>query len=324
MEKEFYLPFEIATRESILSPENIERYWRLMLRAKEAKAYPNQSGFYVKTAGFAMDGTEYLGGNKEYAFSDAFIHGETAVVSGLRDLTTSPIEAICWYKKEGEVVTPESFGCPCGNCRDVLRLYCDLNTVLINGNETGVVYAQLKDYLFESFRKESLSKVHKKGVVEALKAQELAIDVYLTEELKGKVYGAAIVAEDGTIWKGSQYSNCGYDAVTPVLSAVMNWRNSYPRGSVSEKHLHLSRLVIAGGPGMDTPLYRDRQAILELDEILRMFKGSSSPLRVEIVKVGKNVEACETNVDEWLPHPFSPGAFRMDDVTRAQLDKLIK
>jgi hypothetical protein len=75
---------------------------------------------------------------------------------------------------------------------------------------------------------------------------------------------------------------------------------------------------------MGTPLYRDRQAILELDEILRMFKGSNSPLRVEIVKVGSNVEAYETNVEEWLPHPFSPGAFRMDDVTRAQLDKLIK
>ncbi len=295
-----------------------------MLRAKEAKAYPNQSGFYVKTAGFAVDGTEYLGGNKEYAFSDAFIHGETAVVSGLRDLTNSPIEAICWYKKEGEIVTPESFGCPCGNCRDVLRHYCDLNTVLLNGNETGAVYAQLKDYLFENFRRESLSKVHEEGVVEALKAQELAIDVYLTEELKSKVYGAAIVAEDGTIWKGSQYSNCGYDAVTPVLSAVMNWRNSYPRGSVSEKHLQLSRLVIAGGSGMGTPLYRDRQAILELDEILRMFKRSNSPLRVEIVKVGKNVEAYETNVEEWLPHPFSPGAFRMDDVLEAQLGQLIR
>ena len=169
-----------------------------------------------------------------------------------------------------------------------------------------------------------MNKVHEEGVVEALKAQELAIDVYLTEELKGKVYGAAIVAEDGTIWKGSQYSNCGYDAVTPVLSAVTNWRNSYPRGLVSEKHMQLSRLVIAGGPRMGTPLYRDRQAILELDEILRMFKGSNSPLRVEIVKVGSNVEAYETNVEEWLPHPFSPGAFRMDDVTRAQLDKLIK
>lgn len=324
MEKLFYSPFLDKGRSSELDAEDRKIYIYLVTKAKEARAYPHQSGFFVKTAGLAEDGTEYLGGNKEYGFSDAFIHGETAVISGMRDITDSPLRAIAWYKKEGELVTSDSFGCPCGNCRDVMSAYCSPELVLLNGNETGVVYAQLKDYLFENFRRESLNKVHEEGVIEALKAQKLAIDVYLTDELKGQVYGAAIVAEDGTIWKGSQYSNCGYDAVTPVLSAVTNWRNSYPRGSVSEKHMQLSRLVLAGGSEMSAPFYRDRQAILELDEILRMFKGDNNPLRVEIVKVENNVEAFETNTEEWLPHPFSPGAFRMDDVTRAQLIKLIK
>jgi len=325
MEREIYLPFERQTEEKILSDEKREKYWRLMLLAKEARAYPDQSGFFVKTAGMTEDGTDYSGGNKEYAMSDAFIHGETAVVSGLRDMTDSPIEAICWYRKAGEIITPHSFGCPCGNCRDVLRRYCGLNTALINGNETGIVVAQLKDYLFENFRRKTLNEVSEQGVVEALGAREMAIDVYLPEEMKRGLYGAAIVAKDGTIWKGSQYSNCGYDAVTPVLSAVLNWRNTYPQGSASQSHLHLSKLVVAGGAEMIAPFYRDRQAILELDEILRMFKGDNNPLEVEIVKVGEGgVEAYETTVEEWLPHPFSPGAFRMDDVTRAQLERLLK
>ena len=94
--------------------------------------------------------------------------------------------------------------------------------------------------------------------------------------------------------------------------------------------MRLKKLVIASEGGVPSPFYRDRQAILELDEILRIYTGNPNPLRVEIIQAkdsvrgwAEAVEAFETNVEEMLPHPFSPGAFRMDDVMMAQLVKLI-
>lgn len=323
MEKLIYTPFREKEHSLTLSESERDLYTRLVLRAKEARAYPHQSGYFVRTAGLAEDGTEYLGGNKEYGFNDAFVHGETAVISGMRDITDGSMKAIAWYRKEGELVTPESFGRPCGNCRDVMNSYCPPSLVLLNGNETGMVFTHLDDFLFEAFRPVEINKVSEIGAVNALAAMEAAVDIYLSEEMKRKMYGAALVAEDGTVWRGSHYTNVGYDSVTPVMAAVINWRNSYPTGSVSEKHLNLSRLVIAGSGEMNSPFYRDRQAILELDEVLRRFRGDNTPLKVEIVKLGKLAEAYETNVDEWLPYPFSPDAFRMEDVMQAQLEKLI-
>lgn len=126
----------------LITPELKNKFSLLMQLAAEAKAYPSQSGFFVKTAGVAKDGTYFKGGNKEYGHSDAFIHGETAVVSGLRDLTESPIEIIGW-NKEGEI-TEKDFGRPCGNCRDILTKYCSPETFLINGNDKEYVVTQLK------------------------------------------------------------------------------------------------------------------------------------------------------------------------------------
>lgn len=323
MEKIVHSPFLEKGSVLELTEEEKEIYIKLVLKAKEAKAYPQQSGYFVKTAGLTEDGTEYLGGNKEYGFSDAFVHGETAVISGMRDITESPLKAIAWYEKEGHLVTANSIGRPCGNCRDVMNTYCSPDLVLLNGNESGVVFTKLKDFLFEDFRHVDMNSVSKAGVENALLAAEVSVDIYLSEKKKHQMYGAALVSEDGTVWRGTHYTNAGYDSVTPVISAVLNWMNDYPVCQVSEKHLKLSRLVIAGGSEMISPLYRDRQAILELDEVLRRYTGNNRPLRVEIVKVGDRVEAFETDTNEWLPYPFSPGAFRMDDVMHSQLTKLI-
>lgn len=329
MERAVYSPFSKEI-DGGLDERKRERYTSLVLRAKEASAYPHQSGYFVRTAGLAKDGTEYIGGNKEYAHSDAFVHGETAVLSGMKDITDSPMEAIAWYRREGELVTPESLGRPCGNCRDVMRAYCSPELVLLNGNETGIVYTHLSDFLFEDFSRIDVGSVRPYPAWSALHAARRAVDVYLPEDMKSTVYGAALEAEDGTIWQGIQYTNVGYDAITPVMSAVINWMNSYPSGHVSDRHLRLKKLVIASEGGVPSPFYRDRQAILELDEILRIYTGNPNPLRVEIIQAkdsvrgwAEAVEAFETNVEEMLPHPFSPGAFRMDDVMMAQLVKLI-
>jgi cytidine deaminase len=301
-----------------LTPEQNFNFSILVHLAGEANAYPDQSGFFVRTAGVTKNGIYYRGGNKEYGHSDAFIHGETAVASGLRDLTDQPIEAIAWYRK-GEI-KPTDFGRPCGNCRDILRKYCTPELFLLNGNEKAFVVAQLKDYLFENFRKIEFSKIDTSATRSALNAARGGNDVYLPEKMKPEIYGAALVAEDGSVWTGDHYSNVGYDSVTPVLSAVIGWHNDYPKGAVDKNRLRLSKLVIVGEHTTPDVFYRDRQAILELDEILRKFT-KVGPLKVQIINF--DGLAYETNVEEWLPGPFSPGAFRMDDVMLGQLGKLV-
>lgn len=326
MEREFYTPFEKDKLANPLSEREKDKYFDLVRLAEDAKAYPSQSGFFVRTVGLAKDGNLCLGGNKEYAHSDAFVHGETAVLSAIRDLTDSPLEAIAWYKpyKKGEAVGPEDFGRPCGNCRDVLSAFTGPDLVLLQGNQTGFVYTHLKDFLFEDFKYLDVSFLQEREVKEALIAQEAAVDVYLPGHLKENVYGAALVSEDGTIWRGSLYTNAGYDSVTPVLSAVLHWKNTYPKETISESHLGLARLVIVGRGKIPSPFYRDRQAILELDEILRRYSTKSKSLEIQLVNIEENgLSARKTNAVESLPRPFTPGEFRMDDVIFAELAKLI-
>lgn len=311
--------FSKENNSNLITPELKNKFSLVMRLAAEAKAYPDQSGFFVKTAGMTKNGICYKGGNKEYGHSDAFIHGETAVVSGLRDLTDSPIEVIGWHK-DGEI-SSEDFGRPCGNCRDILSKYCNPETFLLNGNVKGYVVAQLKDYLFNEFRPIDPFNVDFRGVRAALDAAKGANNVYLPEKLKKDIYGAALITEDGMIWQGGGYTNVGYDAIPPIMNAIINWRWNYPSGTIQDKRLRIQKLVVAGEFKTPNIFYRDRQAILELDEILRKFTKNTEPLKVQIVST--HLDAFETDVEEMLPRPFSPGAFRMDDVMLGQLGKII-
>lgn len=303
----------------LITPELRNRFSLVMQLAAEAKAHPSQSGFFVRTAGMTKNGMYYKGGNKEFAHSHAIPHGETAVASGLLDLTDSPIEVIGWHQK-GEI-TSENFGRPCGNCRDYLREFCKPETFFLNGNENAYVVTQLKDYLFEGFKKMEDPKVRKSDLKETFKALLGSNDVYLPEDLKPDVYGAALVTHDGMVWPGGLYTNVGYDPVNAVMNAINNWRWNYPTGEVLDKRLRIRKLLVVGGAKMPHIFYRDRQAILELDEILRKYTRNSEPLKVQILDA--NGGSYETNVEEMLPRPFSPGAFRMDDVMLGQLGKII-
>lgn len=326
MERNIHSPFSQEKIDFELTRNEQEKYLDLVRYAEDAKAYPSQSGHFVCTAALAKDGNVCIGGNKEYALSDAFIHGETAVVSSLRDLTDSPIEAVAWYKrrKGQEVIGSNDFGRPCGNCRDILLAYTSPELILLQGNQTGMVYTRLKDFLFEDFSYLDPSLLNKGEVEEGMKAKEAAVDVYLPEELKGKVYGAALVSKDGTIWRGSLYSNAGYDAVTPILSAILHWKNSSPVGEISKSHLNLSKVLVVAKGAMVSPFYRDRQALLELDEILRRYWGRTKSLEIQLVNVdGNEIFAKKASAVNALPNPFTPEAFRMDDVIYKEMAKLI-
>lgn len=318
VEEHYWLPF--GESHTVPREEEIERFRTLILEAKEAKAYPSQSGFHVLAAALTEDGRVVTGGNKEYAFSDAFVHGETAVISHVMDECGDVgIKAIAFYSA-GEI-TQGSSACPCGNCRDVMRQYCSPDMVLLEGNEHHAVMSRFGDYLFEDYHAADPEKVGWVGVNGALRALGESITVYLPENLKRRVYGVALVAQNDQIWRGSLYTNAGYDAVTPALSAVQSWRNTLPLIG-RENHLRLDSIVVAGNEGIPDVLYRDRQALLELDEALMLHTGRKTPLPVFLIHMGAQgelIEAKGTDTKEWLPHPFSPVSFGMDDALKAQV-----
>lgn len=328
--REIYLPsYKAEMAGMYLTPREQRFCENLILLAKNARAYPSQSGFFVRTAGIAKDGTTFSGGNKEYGHSDAFIHGETAVLSGLLDSTDSPVMAIAWYKdrKSGEKVTPHDFGCPCGNCRDIMSHYCDPNLILLNGNETGIVFSRLKDYLFTDFKQVKINQIDVVAASRALEAADMAVDAYLPDHMKKEPYGAVLVSADGTeMWPGIHYANAGYDSVTPILSAIIGWENNIRKNRKSESGLCVNKVVIAGRGNMPNPFYRDRQALLELDEVLRRYRKDNKSIEVQIIQRTDSGEiyASKTNAREWLPNPFSAGTFGMESVLDKQLAKLIK
>lgn len=146
-------------------------------------------------------------------------------------------------------------------------------------------------------------------------------DAYLPPDLKQNIYGSVIVTADGKAWMGGHYTNVGYDSVTSLINAIINWRWNYPTGKIKENRLKISQVLVSVQTKEPHIFYRDRQAILELDEILRKFTKNLEPLKIQIVN--KDGEVFETNTEEMLPRPFSPGAFRMDDVMIKQLEKII-
>ncbi len=305
--------FEVGAEEEAL-------YRKAIQVAKEAFASPDQSGFHVLTCAMAADGRYVIGGNKEYALSCAFVHGETAVISAFKDqYRDTPIKVIAFYSKFP--VEKGGSACPCGNCRDVMAHYCSPDMLIIEGNEERALISRYEDYQFTDYAvADPEHPVLLRGLHEGVRALRESKTVYLPEKLKHDVYGAVIVSKSGRTWRGSLYTNAGYDAVTPALSAIQTWRNTIPDDGTVD-HLDIDHVLIVGTGKIPQILYRDRQAILELDEVLRQCTGRTEPLPIHLVNVNEEhtiVEANKTDAVEWLPHPFSPGNFGMQDVIAAE------
>ncbi len=294
-----------------------QAYSDLLLAAKDARAFPPQSGFFVRAAGVTESGLVVTGGNIEYQLSDAFVHGETSVIAGAfsRAGKDDKLTAIGFYNREFSENPPA----PCGKCRDAIKEYCDPKLVLLAGTEKRMTATPFKEYLFDSFKSVDPEDLSPQGYDEARVALGQSLDAYLPERMRSRLYGAALVGESRGIFRGSFYTNAGYDASPPILNAVQVWRNT-------AGDLDFSKVVLGAYDRLPKPSYRDRQALLELDESLMLATGREKPLEVELVsfdrQTGDVTGAAVTNSREWLPHPFSPAAFGMTRALERQIEVL--
>lgn len=316
-EREIQFWDPVLHQELQLSPESEDLILKLLLEAKKAEAFPRQSGFVVRAAVMTENGDIELGGNDEYAFSDAFVHGETsALAAALAKHGDTPIKILAFYN----IFPPskEPVGGSCGNCRDIFKEYVDPKMLVVEGDGKFITVSRFADCLFENFQAVTVNELDPAGVAEAEKGIAVSMDVYLPKYLKEGIYGAAIVGRSGKVWQGSLDTNAGYDATTPGVAARQVWRNVGPEAE-------LRKIVLARYGCLPQPLYRDRQTLLELDEALMDYTGRQTPLPVELVKLdrsGQVVTAALTNTRQWMPMPFTASSFGRFEAVRGSLKGL--
>jgi len=319
----------VGTSAEALSATEREAIPQLLGAAALAVSAPRQSGYSVQMAAINTGGNVVHGGNREYAFSASYVHGEEAVVSKL--LSEHPNTPLLGLGVHGEF-DPENDSftllCPCGNCRDVLLEEATPELMLVAGNERGATVARLSTFLCDVFRpaysEKILAEPHMPAALDAARnARDRSVTTYTSPNIFSRLYGVALVDTAGNIFPGSLDSTASYDAVTPGVAAVQSFKNRPP--GMSREVNGLSAVVIAGMSDTVTPLYRDRNAITELDDMLRL-RENTSPTPVYIFGREHEEEWRENSfvadTDEWLPFPFTSKALGRSGLLAAKLEQL--
>ncbi len=293
-----------------LSEQDKANCIRLVSEARMAICHPGQSGYHVKTAGLTENGRFVRGGNDENSVCDAYCHGETSVMSQARTLGEQ-VRMIGFHLAAEK---PDDLGiAPCGACRDVLEQNASPDLLLIGGDEKIIVVKRFADFLKEDFDDVDVQKVDAEGVRWGIVALRSAAIGYITEDVRKKLYGVALIGENGLPRaRGSFDTNAGYDAIPAGLAAAETFRNTVDPAKPED----LREIVVAGLGDIPRLLNRDKAELLELDEVLRM-GGRNSPLPIYLVAVDPKTlvptKAQCTNTEECFPNPFSAGSFGMTE-----------
>ena len=274
------------------------------MTAQNANTNPYQSNYHVRAAAIDKFGQLVAtGGNREKTLSDA-IHGETAAISNFRaQFGETAIKAVCFYN-ESRDLTELASASPCGPCRDTLLQEVNTSTFITIGNEDIISVSRLSDFLKDDFTPIMTIETDMESVTEANYARFMADYHYLPEDKYLDVYGVALADQNGNKWMGSLHTTSGYNEVSPGYAARIAWESTLRPG---DRRADMDRITIVSMGGLPQVEYRDRQVLLEFDEMLMKKYLRPTALRVDLVHIdeGGPVEAATTNTLEWLPRPFS-------------------
>ncbi|MEK6857905.1 MAG: hypothetical protein AABX39_04940 [Nanoarchaeota archaeon] len=280
--------------------------WLYALEAAlESRATPLQSGYHVNTGAVTKRGNVVLGSNHEIAVTDTITHGEEAVIVAALEKygKDDPIQIIAFAGLGGGTI-----GSPCGNCRDAIKQYTDLdNLVVINAPRDGgvAVVVQGKVFFKDTYEeikgKEKAQILYSQARYQALKAEKSSYDIYLVES-SPKIYGAAVVCENGAVFRGSFRGNVAYHPDLPISAAISNFRD----GSDDPTRRNVSSIVVAATETVPDVMYKDRQDSLEFAEAIQALNSKSGiPLQIYLVHANEQ-KVFKTDTNEWLPFSFSP------------------
>jgi len=307
--------------------ESYDPAWRCALEAAlESRATPFQSGYYVNTGAVTKRGHIVSGANHEMAITDTVTHGEEAVIAAALDRygKDDPIQVIAFAGQESGISSP------CGNCRDAIRQYTDLNNLVVIGAPRiggTAVLVKGKTFFTDSFKEATEEEKERlfvdNLVYHVLKAEKNAYDIYLTES-SPKIYGAVIVCENGMAFRGSFRGDVAYHPVLPISAAISNFRD----GSDDLSRKDVKSIVVAATGRIPDVMYKDRQHALEFAEAIQELNekpGISLPVYlVNIGKIVRTTKVFKTDTKEWLPFSFSPKHLGLAKEVAAGYEKLFE
>src|SRR3989344_1733978 len=338
--------------------DSVNPRWTSALEAAlQSQATPLQSGYHVNVGAVTMKGNVVSGSNHEMAITDTITHGEEAVIAAALEKygKDDPIQAIAFAGLGGADIAS-----PCGNCRDAIRQYSDLdNLVLINAPRDGgkAVLVPGKAYfkdvfhslevpegiqlLYSSVGRFTMSRLdnrmifklmhgeektrppHVDGVREALRAEKNAYDIYVTSS-SPRIYGAAVVCWNGLVFRGSYRGDVAYHPELPISAAIGNFRD----GSDDTNRRKVKEIIVAATGSIPDVMYKDRQHALEFAEAIRSLSGNpGTPLPVYLVNLksdGQRTEIFKTDTNEWLPLRFSPKHLGLEKAMASGYEKLFR
>lgn len=334
-----------------LRGESLAQIHGTMLRHEQvpAVANPDQSGYHVNF--YARADRDVMGqrvhyfpgGNAETSANDTLIHGETsaldgALAHGMRGYVTNLVLRDMFDNDSPEGLMVRC----CGGCRDKLLTYLPLDFPLASFNDRYLMVHSLGALTFEDLAPISQDELtdaipgYHAASFAGLMAREDAIDAYATEGtplehlnsavLLGSRGANRLIAET---WSSGFYTNAGYarSYATEIADAML--RNDAFTVGVWDLEAIVYTAFMKDGEYPSMP-YRDRQAALELDDIIRRITGRDTPLPVIVNSYGIDEDTTYpagswiTNTEEWLPFPFRPSEFGMDEALDQQADKIRK
>lgn len=310
------------TQKAIEQPD--KKWFSAIRAALKSKATPLQSNYHVNAGAVTRSGKVVSGSNHEMAITDTITHGEEAVIAAALEKygIDEPIQVIAFAGLEGGHIAS-----PCGNCRDAIKQYADLdNLVIINAARTGgkAVVVPGSAYFKSSFNEpdndiEKSRILCSNGLKQALKAEQAAYDTYLTKT-SPLLYGAAIVCENGLVFRGSYRGDVAYHPELPISAAIGNFRD----GSDDITRKSIIWLVVASASHIPDVMYKDRQHALEFAEAIQSLnKKSGIPLPVYLVNAAES-RVLKTDTHEWLPFSFSPKHLGLENEIAAGYEKLFR
>lgn len=309
---------EVSKKEKKIIP-------KLLRAASHAITNPSQSGFNVMTAAINNHGKIVVGGNREYGFSRAYVHGEEAVSSSMcSQYPGTAMEGIGFWGENMSII-------PCGNCRDVLVEEWPENLLFVAGNEKKAKVARLSTFLHESSPSEEALHIAHDMSPElldlAVNAARRGVKGYLPRKRQDEVYSICIVDEAGEVFPGSLDTTVAYDATSPGVAARQVYRNRVAGASTEVNPI--TRIIatrLSANGELPHVLYRDRNALADLDEVSKATQ-EQQPAQVLLVGVdytGSIQNAATTDAKEWLPHPFTNWELGDTEALRREFGDLVE
>ncbi|MEK6916429.1 MAG: hypothetical protein AABW92_01680 [Nanoarchaeota archaeon] len=131
--------------------------------------------------------------------------------------------------------------------------------------------------------------------------------------MKKGLYGAAIVAKNGNMWKGSFRGDTAYHSSYTISAAIDTFRNTNPK----KEDTNIERLVLVSLDEQPKIPYKDRQFFLDFAESVQLFNDrGDEPLPIYLLQAnqtGEVIKGWKTDSYEWLPLPFSAKNFGLEN-----------